>query len=123
MRAERACLPDRYAATKLSSGATSWSSTRSLEKNSLTPGIISQMEEVSSDVPARRHALLVPRAICARCVKKPQESLSTTNARASTIDNGALLPSVLHWHHDGLIVWLTFDLIGGNLSGPRRPWA
>ncbi len=94
--AARAGLPDRYAATKLIEGDELVIKALGLEKNELdaVEHIISQMEEESGS--DRLAALADMRfsfieAICARCVKKPQESREHERSA-------------------------TFDLIGGNLS-------
>ena len=120
--AERACLPDRYAATKLIEGDELVIKALGLEKNELDAmeHIISQMEEESGS--DRLAALADMRfsfieAICARCVKKPQESRE--HERSSRIDRVltgrfTAIPCFI-----GIMIvvfWLTFDLIGGNLS-------
>ncbi|WP_130811579.1 ferrous iron transport protein B [Olsenella sp. Marseille-P4559] len=120
--AKRAGLPGRYAATKLIEGDELVINALGLEKNELdaVEHIISQMEEESGS--DRLAALADMRfsfieAICARCVKKPQESRE--HERSMRIDR------VLTGHFTAIpcflgimavVFWLTFDLVGGNLS-------
>ena len=120
--AERAGLPDRYAATKLIEGDELVIKALGLEKNELdaVEHIISQMEEESGS--DRLAALADMRfsfieAICARCVKKPQESREhERSARIDRVLTGRFTAIPCFIGIMIVVFWLTFDLIGGNLS-------
>ena len=120
--AERAGLPDRYAATKLIEGDELVIKALGLEKNELdaVEHIISQMEEESGS--DRLAALADMRfsfieAICARCVKKPQESREhERSARIDRVLTGRFTAIPCFIGIMVVVFWLTFDLVGGNLS-------
>ena len=120
--AERAGLPDRYAATKLIEGDELVIKALGLEKNELdaVEHIISQMEEESGS--DRLAALADMRfsfieAICARCVKKPQESREhERSARIDRVLTGRFTAIPCFIGIMIVVFWLTFDLVGGNLS-------
>ena len=120
--AERAGLPDRYAATKLIEGDKLVIKALGLEKNELdaVEHIISQMEEESGS--DRLAALADMRfsfieAICARCVKKPQESREhERSARIDRVLTGRFTAIPCFIGIMIVVFWLTFDLVGGNLS-------
>ena len=121
--AESAGLPVRFAASKIIEGDTIVTSQLMLDQNEkeTMEHIVLQMEKEreldrSAAIADMRFSFIMN--VCAACVRKPEKSRESL--RSEKIDRlltGKWTAIPIFILIMGLVFWLTFDVIGGNLQG------